>query len=469
MGISLKGFGQQLSGSTITLKIADSHRLVKLGNAIDWQALADIVMPDLKATEKGWWRVGRKLKLRIHLGVYLLQQILNIPDRAIEQAIQDNAAYQIFCGKTLIRDWHCPDHSKINTFRNRLSPQTHCALANAISHCAVTLGFANPAHVDIDSTVQEADMQYPASSSLLVKTAVVAKTIQKLVLTYLPEKAGELIEVNLKTIKGIARNYWFTKHKSVNQEQKAGLLKQLWEQVSAVTLPMVRLAQYLAEPYLLATLRPSEQSLVLRFIDKAPRLLTGLFERCYEALPRKIDCYSYFRDSVHCFNKGKAHKSCEFGRQFQIARIEGNFLYSIPNNSVQMFDPHQIKPMLKQHIELFQTPIESLVTDKGYYSKDNEKFALELGIEKVAIQRPRRKLDKPPDNPLTDEQLEPLVNRRAGIEAIIGHLKQDGQMGRSRMRLDDSTESSGYTSILGFNCRQLMNRLTQVEGNAVTT
>ena len=41
--------------------------------------------------------------------------------------------------------------------------------------------------------------------------------------------------------------------------------------------------------------------------------------------------------------------------------------------------------MVVQHIELFQTPIESIGTDKGYYSKDNEKLALDFGVKAVAI------------------------------------------------------------------------------------
>ena len=116
--------------------------------------------------------------------------------------------------------------------------------------------------------------------------------------------------------------------------------------------------------------------------------------------------------------------------------------------------------MVKKHIELFQKPIESISTDKGYYSKDNEKLALDFGIEKVGIQRPRRKLDKPPDNPATDDDQVMLANRRSGIEPLIGHLKRHWQMGRSRMKKDSATESSGYCSMLGFNLRQLMRYLS---------
>ncbi len=60
---------------------------------------------------------------------------------------------------------------------------------------------------------------------------------------------------------------------------------------------------------------------------------------------------------------------------------------------------------------------------------------------------------------LPPERLEELVNRRSGIEGIIGHLKRRWQMGRSRMKSDHTTESSGYCAMLGFNLSQLMRNL----------
>ncbi len=46
------------------------------------------------------------LRLRIHLGSYFLQQLFNLTDRQIEYAIKDNAAYQLFCGKCIVKKWH---------------------------------------------------------------------------------------------------------------------------------------------------------------------------------------------------------------------------------------------------------------------------------------------------------------------------------------------------------------------------
>ncbi|MFO1259151.1 MAG: hypothetical protein U1E78_12180 [Gammaproteobacteria bacterium] len=76
-------------------------------------------------------------------------------------------------------------------------------------------------------------------------------------------------------------------------------------------------------------------------------------------------------------------------------------------------------------------------------------------MNEIGIQRPGN-IKKARLKPLSEADQEKLANRRSGIEALIGHAKQKGQLGRSRMKSDKSAESSGYTAILGFNLRQFI-------------
>ena len=92
---------------------------------------------------------------------------------------RDNAAFRLFCGYGLLKKWHAPDHTKIEAFRSRLTPETQRHLANLISQQATRLGYANPAELDVDSTVQEANIAYPALVNLLVKVAIMARAAAK--------------------------------------------------------------------------------------------------------------------------------------------------------------------------------------------------------------------------------------------------------------------------------------------------
>lgn len=464
MGFCTSGIGRRLTDSKIIIYVSETHPLIKLANTLDWERLSDLVLPDLKnSTSKLKWWMGRKLCLRTHLGVYLLQQLFNTTDRGIEQQIKFNAAYQLFCGKTIVKNWRCPDHTKIEEFRSRLSPQTQCLLANEIAHLATRKRFANPQHLDIDSTIQEPDIQYPSISNLLLKVASMARNVQRILIDKcdLSQLTDSMSHIDMKKIKSLARSYFFIKRKksTANKEMKNRAIKNLWCAVSEAGNEALKYAHRLLEPIMFETLNCRQQELVTHFASKAPIYLSETFEHNFDTAVKRCKTFSLHRNDVDIFNKQKENRAYEFGRQFQIGRIEGNFVWSVPNHCIRMPDASSLKPMIRSHLNTFQQPIVSAGTDKGYYSKDNEIFLLHLKIHEVALQRPQRKLNDAPDNPLSPERLEELVNRRSGIEGIIGHLKRRWQMGRSRMKSDRTTESSGYCAMLGFNLSQLMRNL----------
>ena len=69
----------------------------------------------------------------------MLQNIYNLTDRATEYGIKDNAAYKLFCGVGVMKNWRAPDHTKIEEFRNRLSAETQRNIANTLVKIAVPI------------------------------------------------------------------------------------------------------------------------------------------------------------------------------------------------------------------------------------------------------------------------------------------------------------------------------------------
>ena len=135
MSLDVDGFTNEIEGREVVIRVDSNHKLLKL---------------------------ARPLRVRIHLSVYLLQQMFNLTDRVAEQQVRDNAAFRLFCGFGILTKWHVPDHTKIETFRPRLTSETQRHLANMMSQQAVKLGFANPSELDVDSTVQGANIAYLA-------------------------------------------------------------------------------------------------------------------------------------------------------------------------------------------------------------------------------------------------------------------------------------------------------------------
>lgn len=152
----------------------------------------------------------------------------------MERQLRDNAVYAVFCDKTFVHNWKIPDHTKIEEFWSRLSPETQCTLTNEIVKLAAKKGFANPAHIDIDSTVQIPDMQYPETINLLVKAAAVGRRVQKILIKFIPETINHVPEIDMKVIKGLARQHYFEKSKAIKQkvETRKQALAKLWGVVS---------------------------------------------------------------------------------------------------------------------------------------------------------------------------------------------------------------------------------------------
>lgn len=454
MSICDSGIDCNTQARKISIDVKENHPLIKLSQVLPWRELVDLILPDLKKTKTGQWWLGRKLKVRTHLGVYLLQQLFNKTDRQIEYDVKDNAAYQLFCGNGIVKKWHIPDHTKIEKFRSRLSSETQQKLANYMAKHAVKLGFSDPSDVDIDSTVQEANMTYPADSVLLKKLGMMSNKVAKYFNQTFDNYVKNPIFVNIKRISSKARGYFFLP-KNSTKEIKNQHLQSLLDIVKEESSAVISACKKIDEP-LLKKMPWNIKRTVIQIKEIAIQYLEDVQTFIKTASIVATKRISFHLKGVGCFIKGKLGKKYQFGKGIQLARIKGNFFFVGKSESVQMPDKLSLSIMVEEHKRLFdKTKINSVATDKGYYSKKNEKLLKQEKVKAIAIQRPNNVKTRSL-KPLSKLREEELVNRRSGIEPLIGHIKQGGQLGRSRMKSDQTIESSAYTSVLGFNLRQLI-------------
>jgi IS5 family transposase len=393
--------------------------------------------------------------IRVHLAAYLLQKLYDLTDRQVEYGIKDNAAYQIFCGEGSVKGFKAPDHTKIEEFRNRLSPETQRTIANHLAKVAVNLGFADPSQSDWDSTTQEANIAYPSDAQLMSKLAGTGYKV----LTYLsgkmklPELNG--LAIDLKGIKAKAKEYFFlAKNKSI--EIRREVFKEYFQKFKSEIAPVIKACAELPKK-----IKNSVPWYIRKGLDQltefGPKYISDVayFVRKNEMKEGKK--LSFHTDEVACISKRKPGKDHTFGRVYQIGRIAGNFLFVAASTSVRMTDKYSIKPLIEEHSHLFGEEIlKSVATDKGYWSAANYKALNKAKVQEIGLQRPVNLKTK---CPLSQETQEKLYNRRSGIEPLLGHAKHGGQLGRSRMKTDQGTLAAGYGSITGFNLRQLKNRI----------
>jgi len=458
MNICSSGLEAPCAGQPVTIDVSPTHPLIQLAQVIPWPALAELVIPDLKqSTAKGkWWR-GRKLKLRIHLGALLLQWLYNLTDRQVEWGLKDNAAYQLFCGGGSVEKWHVPDHTKIEEFRSRLSPETQRRLANEVAVWATELGFADPSKMDIDSTVQEANIAYPSDAHLLRKLAhrcaQVVAFVKHAKKRYVPSE----LRIDLAAINRKAKEYFFLAKNTVIEKRREvfqayhHLVKQQVKPVIAFCTGLSPQA-YAGLPWPIRRTLDQLTTQGWRFV-----LDVAHFIRTHTIKPRKILAFQC--GAVACIRKGKVGKENEFERVFQVGRLGGNFLLVGACTSLRMDDKAALCPMIGEHQRLFgEGTLKSGGTDKGYYSTANRNYLQALeGLEEFCLQQPGF-------DPATLAESEGatftrLADRRAGIEPLIGHAKHGGQLGHSRMKQDETTLAAGYAAVGGLNLRQLSRHL----------
>lgn len=449
MSLCQEGLDTKVASTTVRTVVDESDELLQLANALDWQHVATLAWPDLQQTAKGYWWRGRKLRVRTHLGVLVLQCLMKETDRGIERRIGQTRLYQVFCGAGLVPDWKCPDHTKIETFRNRLRPTTQKQLNDYVLQVAQTRGFAAPTWMDLDSTVQEANMAYPSDAQLLRKLAQkgakILAFLKKAKKRYVPPE----LQIDLKAINRQAQAYFFLA-KNTAMEHRREVFQAYHTLVHHQLKPLLAF---------LLTVSPQAYDALPWHVQQAMNTLTSPgrrylldvahFIRTHTIKPDKLLAFHCFE--VACIRKGKVGKENEFGRVFQLGRIGGNFLIPFTCTDVRMDDKQSLLPAIAEHAEIFGADILKAVgTDKGYYSAANIRKVQQAGINADGIQRPCQVKDQPPE-----EIVHPLRNRRAGIEPLIGHAKAFG-LGRSKMKSDQTTLASGYRAGMGFNLHQLL-------------
>ena len=457
MSICSSGLDTPCCVHPVTIDVSPTHPLIQLALVIPWHALAALVLPDLQhTTARGKWWLGRKLKLRIHLGAFLLQWLYDLTDRQVEWSLKDNAAYQLLCGRGIGDTWHAPDHTKIEAFRSRLSKETPRQVANEIAVWATPLGFTDPSAMDIDSTVQEANIAYPSDAHLMVKMVLLVNKVWTYMKQHIAFFANFLPEMDVKAVKAKARTYLFRDRQDA--EQATTILQALWHE-AFTQIGHVR-------KYFDVLLDDDRQRMpwnIRQALDHVHEHCSNLFLHVASFLCRGVvvpdKAFSLHAKAVSCFNKGKAAKGLQFGRAFQLGRIGGNFLLVGACTSIRMEDKAAVRPMIEEHQRLFGAGVlTSSGTDKGYYSGVNRKYLRSLeGLKECCLQQPG--LDPRMLSESDAETYARLVDRRAGIEPLIGHAKHGGQLGQSRMKTDATTLAAGYAAIGGFNLRQLIRHL----------
>ena len=416
---------QDLFRSRLDQIINMKHELVKLTAAISW-AHIETACATLYRDGPGM----PPLPTRLMAGLAILKHTFDLSDEELCARWVENPYFQYFCGEEFFLHEAPFDRSSMTRWRQRMGEDKIAVLLQESLSVAVKTGAMAPRdtrRVIVDTTVQPKNVMFPTDAKLLNRAR------------------EKLVTLASKMGLGLRQSYTRVGKLALIMQQRYAHAKQFKRAGKALRT---------LRTYLGRTMRDIGRQIAgdepLQAIFKRPLYLAGrVLEQRREARGRKV--YSLHAPEVECIGKGKAHAPYEFGVKVSVATTlrrskGGQFALharALPGNP---YDGHTLAAIIPDMEASIGNGIERILADKGYRGH-NAPPSHKL---KVYITGQRRRM-----TPAIKREM----RRRAAVEPVIGHIKNEHRMGRNYLAHAKGDAINAILAAMGYNFRQLLNWL----------
>lgn len=401
-------------GNTLDELLNPKHALYLLSNEIDWGYFE-------KEFSVFYSKKGRPAHpIRLMVSLLILKSIYNLSDeKLVEEHWEMNVYFQYFSGK-MHQKWGQPcAASDLVYFRKRIGED---GIRKIFKHSIDQHGSDSlDPNVSIDTTVQEKNITYPTDSKL-------QKTIIDKCVKIAKEQSIVLRRSYKRTSKQLVRDTYNGGH--VKRRKKANAAKRKLKTIAG------------------RLVRELERKLP---IDSKKRAELECFKKVLsQTLKSKDKIYSLHEPEVYCIAKGKAHKKYEYGCKASIVLTQKTgIIVGAMTFKTNVYDGHTLEDVLNQTKELTGKSPANAWVDRGYKGKQL--------IGETTINMPKPALKR--DSEYQKRKKRKHFRKRAAIEPIIGHLKQDHRAIRNYLKGQSGDAINFIMAATGFNFKKLMNKL----------
>lgn len=397
--------------SSLRSTLDSKHPLFMLADRIDWRLFEQTFTP-LYAQD-----TGRPAKpIRLMTGLLILKHLRNISDEGVVAQWSENLYYQYFCGEQVFQCGAPCEASELVHFLKRIGEKgVELILQESIR---VNGQDGKDGEVQIDTTVQEKNITFPTDGKLHKRIIDKCRQIAQ-------RSQIRLRQCYRRTIKQLGREQRFRNHphnrvKALKADRK----------IKTIAGRLVRELERHLAPH-----SPYWTNLTL-----FKQVLT-------QAKHDKNKIYSLHEPEVCCIAKGKEHKKYEFGNKVSLVRTRSGVIVGAKGFR-NPSDGHTLPEVLEQVARLTGKQLEIAVADRGYRGVKQVN-----DTQIIAPEAPRKSQSK-----YQRAKHSQIHRRRAAIEPIIGHLKQDHRLGRNFYKGVVGDNLNIMLTAAAFNFKRVMNK-----------
>jgi len=398
------------------------HALVKLAQTIDWRFLEE-KFGAIYTDKPG----HPPLPTRLMAGLAILKHSCDLSDEGLCERWVENPYFQYFCGEEFFQHRLVFDRSSLTRWRQRMGEvklQVLLQESLAVATRTEAMKPSDLARIVVDSTVQPKAVMFPTDAKLLNRAR------ERLV--GLANKVGVELRQSYRRVGKFA----LIKHQRYAHAHQFKRANRSLRKLKTYLGRVIRdIGRRIAGDDDLEEIFARELSLARRVLAQ-DRHQRG----------RKV--YSLHAPEVECIGKGKAHRPYEFGVKVSVATpvkhsAGGQFVAHVATLPGNPYDGHTLAQVIPDTQALLGNVLERIIADAGYRGHNapaEHRF-------RVYTAGQRRRVN---------QQIKREFKRRAAIEPVIGHLKDDHRMGRNYLAHSSGDAINAILAAVGYNFRRLI-------------
>jgi len=388
------------------------HSLYLLAEAINWQVF-DEQFGSLYADG-----IGRPaLSTRLMVALHYIKHLYDLSDDLVLAGFLENPYWQFFCGMEYFQHQLPCDPTSLVKWRKRVGATGIEQLLKETIEAAKrqqALKASDIDSVNVDTTVQEKAIAFPTDARLYHKS--------RRALVRLSREVGFKLRQNYSRL-GKKALFHQSRYATAQQMQRA---RKQTKKLRTYLGRVLRNVERMVGP-----LKPKQAELV--------RISRRIFEQKRDD---KQKVYSLHAPEVECISKGKAHKRYEFGCKVAVVTTsKAGWIVGIDAVRGNPYDGATLAPALKQVEKLTGVKPKEAFVDKGYRGSEHHPEGVEVYLSG------RKKLSR---------RLTKMLKRRAAIEPVIGHCKQEHRLERNHLLGTVGDRINAMLSGCAWNLKKLM-------------